>query len=289
MQDPQDPRDPDTGPDIGSQSDQGGGGENEYGQWTGHPTGPGYRRPRGNEPLFNLPGVVVGLIAVLTGIHLLRVLVFSPDTDFRFLLEFSFLPLRYASPEVLSQALGGASLPGGEGAQVWTFLTYAFLHGSFTHLAFNALWLAVFGSALARRFGAWRFLAFSAVTAVAGAAAHLATHFGEAMPVVGASAAISGHMAAVARFAFDHGGPLGMMRGQHPSAYRQPATSLAKSLSNRQVLAFLGVWFAVNLIFGMGSLSFGGNSPTIAWEAHIGGFLAGLALFSLFDPVPRRT
>ena len=280
----QDPKDPIADDD----SDQGGGPANEFGQWTARPMLNEDRRPPAGEPLFNLPGVVLALIAVLAGVHLLRVFVFTPQTDYEFLLEFSFLPLRYASPEVLAQALGGATLPGGEGAKVWTFLTYAFLHGSFTHLAFNALWLAVFGSALARRFGAMRFLGFSAVTAIAGAAAHLATHFGEPIPVVGASAAISGHMAAVARFAFDHGGPLGMMRGNHPSAYRQPATSLARALSNPQVLTFLAVWFAVNLIFGMGSLSFGGNSPTIAWEAHIGGFIAGLALFSLFDPVPRR-
>lgn len=240
------------------------------------------------EPLFNLPGVVVALIGVLVAVHALRVMVLSPQADLEFLLQFSFLPLRYASHDVLVQTLGGASLPGGEGASLWTFLTYAFLHGSFTHLAFNSLWLAVFGSALARRFGTMRFLTFSAVTAIAGAGAHLATHFGEAVPVVGASAAISGHMAAVARFAFDHGGPLGMMRGNHPAAYRQPAASLAAALSNPQVLTFLAVWFAVNLLFGLGSLSLGGNAPTIAWEAHIGGFVAGLALFSLFDPVPRR-
>ncbi len=258
--------------------------------WDCGPTGggSGFRHEPAREPLFNLPGVVVGLIAVLVGVHLVRVFVLSQQTDFEFLLTFSFLPLRYASPEVLSHALGGASLPGWEGAMVWTFVTYAFLHGSFTHLAFNCLWLAVFGSALARRFGPARFLGFSAATAIAGAALHLATHFGEVVPVVGASAAISGHMAAVARFAFDNGGPLDMMRGHHLSAYRQPAISLAAALSNKQVLVFLGVWFAVNLVFGLGSLPMGGNAPTIAWEAHIGGFVAGLALFSLFDPVLRR-
>ncbi len=250
--------------------------------------GPGFQGRPPSEPLFNLPGVVIGLLALLAAIHALRVFVLSSQTDVEFLLTFAFLPLRYVNAGELSQMLGGAQLPGGEGAMVWTFLTYAFLHGSFTHLAFNGLWMAVFGSVLARRFGTRRFLAFSALTAIAGAAAHLATHFGEPMPMVGASASISGYMAAVARFAFDRGGPLSMMRAHDSFAYRQPATSLARALSNRQVLAFLGVWFGVNLLFGMGTISFGGNEPSIAWEAHIGGFVAGLAFFALFDPVPRR-
>ncbi len=250
--------------------------------------GPGFQRQPPSEPLFNLPGVVVALLALLVLIHALRAFVLSAHADLEFLLTFAFLPLRYVNAGDLSQMLGGTPLPGGEGAMVWTFLTYAFLHGSFMHLVFNGLWMAVFGSVLARRFGVGRFLAFSAVTAIAGAGAHLATHFGEPMPMVGASAAISGYMAAVARFAFDRAGPLSMMRAHDSLAYRQPATSLARALVNRQVLAFLGVWFGVNLLFGIGTISFGGNEPSIAWEAHIGGFVAGLLCFSLFDPVPRR-
>jgi membrane associated rhomboid family serine protease len=55
------------------------------------------------------------------------------------------------------------------------------------------------------------------------------------------------------------------------------------------VLGFLAVWFGVNIIFGVGSIAIGVEGGTVAWQAHIGGFLAGLILFSLFDPVPRAT
>jgi membrane associated rhomboid family serine protease len=51
------------------------------------------------------------------------------------------------------------------------------------------------------------------------------------------------------------------------------------------VLAFLAIWFGVNIVFGVGSIAVGMEGATVAWQAHIGGFLAGLLLFSLFDPV----
>jgi membrane associated rhomboid family serine protease len=64
---------------------------------------------------------------------------------------------------------------------------------------------------------------------------------------------------------------------------------LLVALRDPRVLAFLGVWFALNLLFGASSFSMVDDQQSIAWEAHIGGFLAGLLLFPLFDPVPART
>jgi membrane associated rhomboid family serine protease len=55
---------------------------------------------------------------------------------------------------------------------------------------------------------------------------------------------------------------------------------------NRRVLVFLAVWFGVNILFGVWALSAAGFEQAVAWQAHIGGFLAGLLGFSLFDPVP---
>jgi len=67
-----------------------------------------------------------------------------------------------------------------------------------------------------------------------------------------------------------------------------PALPLSGVLRDPRVLAFVVVWFGVNFIFGAGSLPIVGEDAPVAWEAHIGGFLAGLLLFSLFDPAPRR-
>ena len=64
-----------------------------------------------------------------------------------------------------------------------------------------------------------------------------------------------------------------------------PALPLSAVLRDPRVLIFLGVWFGLNLLFGLGSLGVDGGDQAIAWQAHIGGFLAGLLAFALFDPV----
>ena len=95
----------------------------------------------------------------------------------------------------------------------------------------------------------------------------------------------SGAMAAAMRFAFQRGGPLGPSRGNDEAAYRVPATRLSVMLREPRLVVFMIVWFGVNLLFGLGIVSLPGESDMpIAWEAHIGGFLAGLVTFVLFDP-----
>lgn len=233
------------------------------------------------EPLFNIPSVIVTLLAVLALIHGVRTLLLSDDQDIWVLLNFAFIPARYDASVVL-----GGVLPGGFGADVWTFVTYSLLHGSWMHLGVNGVWLLAFGSAVARRFGLLRFLSFFAVTAAAGAAMHLLTNAGSQAPMIGASAAISGAMAAAMRFAFQRGGPLGSLRGDDDAAFRVPAIPLSGVLSDARVLVFLAVWFGINILFGLGSQSITGGDEVVAWQAHIGGFLAGLLLFSWFDPRP---
>ena len=136
--------------------------------------------------------------------------------------------------------------------------------------------------------GALRFFGFMAVTAAAGALAHLVTHEHAVAPMIGASASVSGAMAAAMRFAFVKGSFLSFGRSDADAAARVPALSLWQALRNGRVLAFLAVWFGVNIIFGISSFAIGlGEGQSVAWQAHIGGFLAGLLLFALFDPVPR--
>jgi membrane associated rhomboid family serine protease len=238
-----------------------------------------FDQPR-RERMLNVPAAIVVLLAVLGLVQLLLMFVLTAEQTTEFLLLFAFIPARYDF-----SVLSDVAWPGGWPADIWTFVTYALIHANLTHLIFNAVWLLAFGSPVARRFGPLRFAAFMALTAAAGAAAHLATHFGELLPMVGASAAISGAMAAAARFAFQRGGPLEMWRDR-AEASRVPAAPLSVSLRDARVIAFLLVWFGVNILFGVFSMGMPGVEQAIAWQAHIGGFLAGLLAFAAFDPVP---
>jgi membrane associated rhomboid family serine protease len=98
---------------------------------------------------------------------------------------------------------------------------------------------------------------------------------------------VSGTMAAAIRFAFVRGSFLSFSRGDADAAARVPALSLTRALRDGRVLGFLAIWFGLNIIFGIGSISIGAEGASVAWQAHIGGFFAGLLLFSLFDPIPR--
>jgi membrane associated rhomboid family serine protease len=231
------------------------------------------------EPILTLPAALTAYVVLIAVIHL-RVLL-PPEAENWTVDVFGFIPKRYDS------TLLDYTFPGGAGAKVWTFVTYSLLHANLSHIGFNVLWLLPFGSALARRFGALRFFIFMAVTAAAGALAHLITHEHAVAPMIGASASVSGTMAAAIRFAFVRGSFLSFSGGDAEAAAKVPALSLSRALRNRRVLGFLAVWFSVNIIFGVGSIAIGIDGASVAWQAHIGGFFAGLVLFSLFDPVPH--
>jgi membrane associated rhomboid family serine protease len=209
-------------------------------------------------------------------VHVARQIM-SARADEWLLLAFAFIPARYGE-------LGGL-LPGGIAARYWSPVTYAFLHADVVHLIINIVWMASFGGALARRFGSPRFLLLALTSAAAGAGLHFVLYPGDEALVIGASGAVSGMMAATARFAFSPGGPLA--GGQSSNPYEAQAEPLSASLRNPRTLAFLLVWFAVNLIFGLaGDLAPGVSGP-VAWQAHVGGFLSGLLLFPLLDPIHR--
>jgi membrane associated rhomboid family serine protease len=232
------------------------------------------------EPILNVPAVVVAVLVVLGGIHAAREWLLPDGFDRALVWTLAFVPARYDGG-----AFSDGVLPGGFGADIWTFFSYALLHADWTHFGFNAVWLLAFASPVARRFGPWRFLSFFAVTIAAGALAYLLANAGAMAPMIGASAGISGMMGAAARFAFQPRGSLDVWYRDRQYADRVPAAPLMVALRNPRIITFVAVWFGLNLLFGLGSASFlVGQNQSIAWEAHVGGFLAGLLLFSAFDP-----
>jgi membrane associated rhomboid family serine protease len=257
------------------------------------------------EPMFNAPAVVIILTVILLAIH--GALNSAPDSiQDRVVRDFAFIPGRLtiaiwpqrlidlldranSDPTALEQAREMRELRVlSGGAKPWTLLTYAFLHGSWTHVLLNSIWLIAFGPPIARRFGTPRFLLFVAVTAIASALAHWANALMDFSPLIGASGADSGLMGAATRFMFQPGAPLGSSRSLSRLEIESiPAASLRGVFVNRRALIFLAVWLATNFIFGAGAQTFGLSDMPVAWVAHLGGFFAGLVLFPLFDR-PRR-
>ena len=225
----------------------------------------------GSQPVFNVPRSVTGVAALLTGVQIVKG--FLPyEMRITLLLALAFIPARYsgAAPE----------LPGGYLTAVTSFVTYMTVHAGWIHLVVNLLWMLAFGSAVARRMGDLAFLYFSALCGIAGAFTHLVFHLGELAPVVGASAAISGQMAGALRFMF---GARPLPGQRMPDFAETPRMSLGQTLSDARFLLFLLIWIGLNAYFGLSSVRIAGEEGSIAWEAHIGGFLCGLLIFGAFD------
>ncbi|SFB37065.1 Membrane associated serine protease, rhomboid family [Rhizobium sp. NFR07] len=228
------------------------------------------RRP--SPPAFNLPGILLASLALLVGLYVVQEYVLTGDQRLAFIVELAFTPIRYAYP------LADQSYE-----WLWTPVTYSLLHGGVEHIAFNGLWLAAFGAPVVRRIGTVRYLLFWVFSAAASAFFHAAVHWGEETLLIGASGVVSALMGAACRFAFPSGGGYDRNFG-----HLHPRLSIARALSNRTVLMFTGMWLAGNVLIAVGLPLIGSDVGEIAWDAHIGGFLFGFLLFSLFDPIRYR-
>jgi membrane associated rhomboid family serine protease len=218
------------------------------------------------QPFLRLPMAVGILAALLIAIHAL--LWFLPDGVCEYVLEnYAFIPARYSPTFLAAHNADGGSLAD----KALPFVTYMFLHGSWMHVGINTVWLLAFGPVVARRFGALRFFAFFLICGIAGAVVHLACNWGSVDPVIGASAAISGLMAAGFRLLGREGINGGPIRPLVP-------------FYSRQILLISAVWVVINIVAGVTGLGAGPGIQLIAWQAHLGGFAAGLLLAGLFDP-----
>jgi membrane associated rhomboid family serine protease len=236
-----------------------------------------------HEPMFNAPAVVVVLALTLIAIYAAFDWA-SPGIQDAVIDEFAFVPARLTVSFLPAHDLHALS----SGPRLWTLLTYAFLHGSWTHVLLNTIWLIAFGPPVARRFGTLRFLVFMAVTAIVSALAQWTSAPMEFAPLIGASGADSGLMGAALRFIFQPDGPLGVSGVTRLDAVQAAGpASLAGILADRRARLFLVVWLVTNFVFGAFARPLGLSDMPVAWIAHLGGFFAGILLFPLFDRPSR--
>jgi rhomboid family protein len=157
-----------------------------------------------------------------------------------------------------------------------TLLTSMFMHASWAHILGNMLYLWIFGDNIEDRIGHAKFLVFYLVCGIAASAAHIMFAADSVIPSLGASGAIAG--------------VLGAYLVLFPR--RSVRVLMGRQIVNMPAFMVLGLWILLQ-VFAQVSVV-GGSSGGVAYMAHIGGFLAGLALIFLFgrrlpsmDQLPR--
>jgi rhomboid family protein len=154
-----------------------------------------------------------------------------------------------------------------------TLITSMFMHGGIAHIFGNMLFLYIFGDNLEHTMGHVRYAIFYLVCGILASLAHVITTVMFAtdpssllIPSLGASGAISGVL----------GGYILL----HPT--RRVTVILFRFLTDVPAYVAIGIWFAFQLISGLGILGGGSQQGGVAYAAHIGGFIAGLVLVKVF-------
>lgn len=157
-----------------------------------------------------------------------------------------------------------------------SLFTYMFLHGGWSHIIGNMLFLWAFGRSLEDAMGHTKFLGFYVSCGVLSALVHIVFNYYSRVPTVGASGAIAGVMGAYLL--------------KFPRANIRTLVFVLVFVTTADLPAFfiLIYWFVVQLSSGYGSIAYTQVTDSgVAWFAHIGGFLAGMALVNLFGTRTR--
>jgi membrane associated rhomboid family serine protease len=222
--------------------------------------------PIGDSVSKTRPAVAVWAIVAANAAAFLYQLGLSEPELQRFLYEYALVPRRYFFP-----AWGARN--GLSPLDLTPFVTNTFLHGGWLHVILNLWTLYIFGPALEDRLGPWRFLALYLLSGIAASVAHALFNAASPIPVLGASGAIAGVIAAYAvRF------PYAWVRVIVPIVIIPLFFSIP-------AMVFAGLWFFLQVFQGASELlSPFGTAAGIAWWAHIGGFIAGFLLLPVLEP-----
>jgi len=155
-----------------------------------------------------------------------------------------------------------------------TFITAMFMHGGWMHVLGNMLFLWVFGDNVEDKLGHARYLIFYILAGIVASIVHIFINPFSEVPVIGASGAVAG--------------VLGAYFVSYPRARVLTLLPIIIFFTIVEIPAviFLAFWFILQLFNGAASL--GGAANTVAWWAHVGGFLSGIVLIKVMAPHGRE-
>ncbi len=216
---------------------------------------------RDENPQLNTPLVTYGLISLNVIAWLLLQGAGTAETLHQSICTFGLIPADLTSHEIASSRLMCAI----DGNPDWyTLASSMFMHGSWMHLIGNMWFLWIFGNNVEDSMGSMRFAIFYILSGIAASATQIIADTGSIVPMVGASGAIGGVMGAyIVLYPKVHVHMFFFFR-----TFAIPA------------IMMLGYWIVMQLVGGFSSI--GAKGGGVAFWAHIGGFIAGMALIFLF-------
>jgi membrane associated rhomboid family serine protease len=233
-------------------------------------------------PTTRTPWVTIGLIAINVVVYFVLQrggILSGPDQGI--VIRWGAIPYEIAHPGDLCEAVGqGIACEGQAGVTgqaadqpptALTVLTSMFMHGSILHLAGNMLFLWIFGNNIEDTVGRVRYVLFYVLGGAAALALQTVVDTGSAVPTIGASGAIAAVLGAY------------LVRFPRARVVTFVFVIFFFTLLELPAIVVLGLWFAQQVLFGyLGYADPTGNGGGVAYFAHIGGFVFGMAAIGLF-------
>lgn len=155
----------------------------------------------------------------------------------------------------------------GDASAILTLFSSQFLHGNYQHIIFNMWFLWIFGDNVEEDLGSYKFLLFYLFGGMAAALLQYSFDFNNNWPILGASGSISAI--------------LGYYLLKFPDNKVQALLFWRATYISADI--FLGLWFILQFVSGVASLGLAGDAGGVAWWAHIGGFVFGMATAKIYS------
>lgn len=205
---------------------------------------------------------MVWIIIVLNVLVFIYSLGLGPGDLIRFFHLFGVVPVRLVNPEA-------AMMAGYPDAGYYTLVTHMFIHGGFLHIILNCWMLWIFADNIEDVMGPFRFLLFYLICGAGALIVHIFFNLDSPVPVVGASGAVAGVMGAY------------FLLYPHSRVITLIPVFIFPLIVQIPALIFLGVWFIIQIISAVWADTTGSGTG-VAWWAHAGGFIVGMAILPLF-------
>jgi len=218
---------------------------------------------RDTTPTHNYPVVNTTIIGINVVVYFIQILQGAEIN--RFIYIYGLVPARYSLPQIAEYFTTGQ--------QLFSLISFMFLHGGFWHILGNMWSLYIFGDNVEDRLGPIRYALFYLLCGISSGLSHLILNLNSNLPTIGASGAIAGVMGAYFLL--------------HPRSKILTLIPIffIPYFINIPAFIFLGLWFLLQFINAAGSQ---GAVSGIAWWAHIGGFIFGMLFLKLFSTLPDR-